>query len=340
MVAVMLLAIGGIADATVATKQIKVNYNNATLYANGKLVNVSAAQEPFLLNGVTYVPLRVAGEALNSFVNWDAATKSIRISSGATTEVTSLKAQITQKDQEIATLKTQIAALQKQLNEKTNLTDLEDNLIDDYDSLKDVSIKDITLDGNKDNVDVEIAVDLGRYDSEWADLTDRNIENWLDDLVGDIQNELTSNTVVEGVIINTDDDKNLVKFSKDGKDDLVVTFRDSSYRGGDAAAVEDALVDETYSVGQLDFTVSSVDYDEADDEAKVYLDAEDNNCSIVWAGLTNSTIKGYVESICSDIAGVYDDEDVNLDTLRVYFYDEDNSLLNSFKYDVGNDTLY
>lgn len=113
MTAVMLLALGGMAEASVATKQIKVNYNNIVIYANGKAVSLSAGQEPFLLNGVTYVPLRVAGEALNSNVNWVADTKSIYITSGASTEENNLKIQMALKDQEIANLKKQVEDLKK-----------------------------------------------------------------------------------------------------------------------------------------------------------------------------------------------------------------------------------
>jgi len=335
----MLLAIGGIANATVATKQIVANYNNLRLYVNGKLLNLSATEEPFILNGVTFVPLRAAGEALGSYINWDSATKSIRISSGASDEVTTLKAQLAQMGKENAALKAQNETLKTQLDKKTSLSDLEDNLIDDYASLKTVPIKDITLDGDKDNVKVKIKADMGKYKSKWADLTDRNITSWLGNLVGDIQNELTSRTVIEGVIINTVDNRDLVKFSKDGKNALKVTFKDASYRGGDATAVQNALAGETYSVSTLDFTVSSVKYDATYAVTKVYLIAEDNNSRTVWNGLSSTTIKSGVKVICSDIAGLYDDENVNLDTLRVYFYDKAGVLLKSYTYDVSSKTL-
>lgn len=65
------------------------------------------------MNGVTYVPLRVAGEALNSNVNWVADTKSIYITSGASTEENNLKIQMALKDQEIANLKKQVEDLKK-----------------------------------------------------------------------------------------------------------------------------------------------------------------------------------------------------------------------------------
>ncbi|AGL03602.1 copper amine oxidase N-terminal domain-containing protein [Desulfoscipio gibsoniae] len=340
MTAVMLLALGGMAEASVATKQIKVNYNNIVIYANGKAVSLSAGQEPFLLNGVTYVPLRVAGEALNSNVNWVADTKSIYITSGASTEENNLKIQMALKDQEIANLKKQVEDLKKNNDDKDDkddddLSDLEDDLMDDYDKLEDVYIDSIKLRGDEDHVKVEIEVDLDDYEDEWEDLTDRNIEDWLDDLVEYIQDELTDETVVDGTIYSTDDDE-LVEFDKDGKDRLEVDFNDDYFRGGseNASDVEDNLLNERFRVDDLKFTVSDISYDKDDDEVRVNFEPEDTDCATKWDDLNRRIIEDAVEDIGKDIANEFKDEDVKVETVRLYFYDEDNDLLDSYRYDV------
>ncbi|WP_347489306.1 copper amine oxidase N-terminal domain-containing protein [Desulfoscipio sp. XC116] len=343
----LLLALGGMAEASVASKQIKVQYNNIVIYADGKAVSVSADQEPFLLNGVTYVPLRVAGEALNSTINWQAETKTIQIIGGDTAATNSLKLQLTAKDQEITNLKKQVEDLKYQLDkkdkyDKDDLDGLEDDLLDDYDKLERVAIEDIKLDGDEDDVDVEIEVDLRDYGDEWEDLTDREIEDWLEDLTEYIQDELTEDTVVKGVIIDTHDDEELVKFDKDGDDRLDVDFKDEDYRGdsGNASDVEDELLNDKYDVDNMEFIVSQIKYDKDDDEVTVYLDARDDDCSELWADSNNNTIRNDVEDICRDIAEKFDDEDVKVDNVRAYFFDENDKSLDSYRYDFDIEILY
>jgi len=327
MTAVMLLVFGGMAEAMVANKQIQVNYNNVKIYTNGKMISLPVGQEPFLLNGVTYVPLRVAGEALNSTVNWEAETKTIYITDGTAKANSDLAAQLAQKNKEIADLKIQVADLQAKLDD--DLSDLEDNLLDDFDELEDVDIDDIKLDGDEDEVEVEVEVDLDDYEDEWADLTDSDIEDWLDDLVDYIQDELTNDTVVEGVIYSTDDDE-LVEFTKDGDDSLEVDFNDDDFRDA-ASGVEDSLMDETFEVDDLEFTVFYINYD--DDKVKVKFEAEDSDCAAEWEELSSDTIEDAEENIGEDIADEFEDEDVDVETVKLYFYDEDDNFIDSYYYE-------
>lgn len=207
--------------------------------------------------------------------------------------------------------------------------------MDDYDKLEDVYIDSIKLRGDEDHVKVEIEVDLDDYEDEWEDLTDRNIEDWLDDLVEYIQDELTDETVVDGTIYSTDDDE-LVEFDKDGKDRLEVDFNDDYFRGGseNASDVEDNLLNERFRVDDLKFTVSDISYDKDDDEVRVNFEPEDTDCATKWDDLNRRIIEDAVEDIGKDIANEFKDEDVKVETVRLYFYDEDNDLLDSYRYDV------
>ncbi len=44
--------------AKTGTEQLNATYNNIKMYLNGEKIN-SPAGEPFMVNGTTYVPLRV-----------------------------------------------------------------------------------------------------------------------------------------------------------------------------------------------------------------------------------------------------------------------------------------
>jgi len=246
---VFVLAMSGVGQATVATKQISVNYSNIKLVVDGKQIGYSAAQEPFILGGVTYVPLRLAAEALNSDVNWQGATKTINISGGSSVEVNTLKMQLEQKNNENASLKAQITSLQNQLdnckddlkdrdNEEDDFDDLideiEDDLNDDNDfesvseAVYDVDVDKISVSGNYDDEEVKVTINVdlsGTQQDEWDKLSNRAIEDFIDDVIDYIQDELDDEDFdeddfeISGKIYDTEDKDTLVKFNRDGNDD-------------------------------------------------------------------------------------------------------------------------
>ncbi|HBX23650.1 MAG TPA: hypothetical protein DEF34_08490 [Desulfotomaculum sp.] len=328
-------------EAAVGAKQVKIDYNNFIITVDGQPVNL-LGKEPFAINGTIYLPLRVVGEALNSSVNWQNETKTVSITSGPTAEVNSLRLQLTSKEQEIENLKKQVAVLQKQLAEGEDLSNLERDLIDDYDEIGDVPVDDITLDGDEDEVDVEVEVDLYRYEDEWNDLRDRDIENWLEDLVEYIQDELSEDTEINGEIINIDNGDVLVDFYKDGDDDLEVDYEDDDYRGGGSGSITDVaqgLSGESYYVGDIEFAVDNVSYN-INDIVTVHMDAEDDDAYDLWDDLSTGEIENDVEDICVDIAETFEnDANADPEVVRIYFYDENSDLLESYDYDVAYGSL-
>ncbi|MCG9969706.1 copper amine oxidase N-terminal domain-containing protein [Pelotomaculum terephthalicicum JT] len=335
------------AEATVAKAPINVDYQDIVIYVNGNAVSVQANEEPFIYDSRTFLPVRALAEALNLNVEWIGEAKAVKISGNTTTDINSLaekdleiqnlKLQISQKDSEIQSLNDKIASLES----NDDIGSLEDELISDYDYLEDVKIEDISLDGDEDDVDVNIEVDLNDYADEWEYLDDSDIEDWIEDLVGSIQDGLSDYTVVDGEIIDIDSDDVLVEFYKDGDDSLEVDFGDEDYRSDtDAEDVEDDLKGDSYYVSSIEFTVTSVNYDEDDDNVTVKLEAVDDDAATEWEDLTSSTINSKVKDICKDIAETFDeDADISLDTVTIYFYDEDSYSLDNFEYDVDDDDL-
>jgi hypothetical protein len=77
--------------ASVANKNIKVNYKNIKLYIEDVLVIPKDANgnvvEPFEYNGTTYLPIRSIANALGKDVAWDSKTNSIYLGKHIATEV-------------------------------------------------------------------------------------------------------------------------------------------------------------------------------------------------------------------------------------------------------------
>ena len=110
------------------------------------------------------------------------------------------------------------------------IADLEDELFSDYRKLEGVRLSDIGLSGSKSKVTVEIEVDLGFYDKEWADLSNSTIKSWLQDICDDIQDFYNDDTQITGEIIDIDSDDTLIDFSKKGTSSLKINYEDSDYR--------------------------------------------------------------------------------------------------------------
>ncbi len=337
LTAALTLTLVGTAYTTTGEKLIEATYRGIVIMVNGNTLTPEPGMgEPFIVTseGRTYVPIRMAAEALGLNVEWVDWLNAVQITgSTSSSELEALKAENTR-------LKADLQAY-KDKEKGMNLGDLEDDLFYDYGKLKDVKIKDIILDGDKDDVGVQIKVDLYDYAAKWKKLTDSDIQYWLEDLVDDIQYELSKSAYVSGKITDIDSGDVLVKFSKDGSSKLKTTFYDDRYRTGGQTAddVIKGIKGDGYDVGGIDFTVSDISYDKDAKEASVTLKA-DYNASSSWAGLDyRYDIKPDLTDVCEDIADIFADEGFSLKTMLIDIRNNNNSRLDSYDYDVDRGRL-
>ena len=334
VVLVLSFAVGAMGAKT--TKQLTAIFRNIELVVNGQLLQTK--EEPFIINGRTYVPLRVISEALEAWVDWDEANSSITIKTSSTSdEAEALKIQLIQKDLQIEQLQAEIERLKSGSGSSKSdgdLKDLEKELNDDFRRLEDVRIDNISLSGDKDDVDVEIEVDLYRYDDEWEDLKDKEIKSWVEDICKDIQKYFSKDTYVSGEIVDIDSDKTLVTFNKKGTSSLSISYKDSKYRkGGDKTIyeVEDDLKGEKYTVDGIRFEIDYIDYRTSNDVITVRLVATEKGADKI----DDDELEDAAEEIGEEIAERFiDDADMDPDTVIIEFYDKDNESLGDFEYDV------
>lgn len=225
------------------------------------------------------------------------------------------------------------------VNDRDNigLANLENELLDEYSTIEEVSVENIELVGNKNRVNVKIEVELDEYKDEWADLNNRDIKNYLTNLVDEIQDELYQDTIVKGEIINIDNDNLLVKFSKHGTGNLIINYYDDNVK--DINDVEDKLKGNEFNIGNIDFKITSINYDE-NDEITVVLKSRKYITASEWDDLKNRVIEDNVETMCEELAKAFqDDADAEPEIVHVKLYNKYSYFLASFDYDVDNETL-
>lgn len=61
------------------TKTAQLYYNNIKVSLNGASIPLNGNNEPFIIDGTTYLPVRAISEALNLQVDWDASSNTVRL---------------------------------------------------------------------------------------------------------------------------------------------------------------------------------------------------------------------------------------------------------------------
>lgn len=198
------------ASAEVATKNLQAKYNNIKVLYNG--YQVSTPVEPFIVNGTTYIPLRMMAGVFNKDITWDGTNYTINVLDKPDTGA---QAQLAVKDAEITRLKNQIAALNEEIQDLEDeldddddddfddeLDDLEDYLNDEYEDYEGLEWV-ISLDGDEDDIEVEIELD-DDYIDDFDDLTTRDIEDLVESIVEEIWDEFDADITGE-IIVDGDD---------------------------------------------------------------------------------------------------------------------------------------
>lgn len=303
----------GFAASQKFKKNLEAWYNSVTIVVNGR--EMSSQVQPFVANGTTYVPLRTMANIFDKNIQWDGTNNKAIITDKPNNNVASLKNQIIIKNLEISELKNEISKLKSELEdaEGMDIDDLEDQLSGDYDEYKDAEF-DISISGDEDDITVEIEIDLEDYKDEWDDLDKDDIEDYLQDIVDDILDEY-EDADIEGTIVDSDSDDELVEFDIDRDDDVDLSRFSASI---DLDDYEDDLKDDYHDYfDDIELSIK-LDGDKDDIEFTVYLDYDDYDDE--WDNLSSGDIEEFMENIYDDIRDEYEDADID-----GYIYDDDNN---------------
>jgi len=207
-----------IAQTIQAYTGVKIIYNNQELVDE---------KTPYIINGSTYVPLRMLMENFDKTVNFEPSTNRVIINDKADTgsssqiyelnsTISSLNGQIAKLQSEnsslasknealtsenktltskVTSLTNQVASLQ---DDDDELSDIEDDLQDDYDDAGDDYLNDddivvsISLSGDDDDVELEIYLDFSDSDKndDMTDISYTTIKSLLKRIYNDCADEL------------------------------------------------------------------------------------------------------------------------------------------------------
>ncbi|WP_102345081.1 stalk domain-containing protein [Bacillus sp. Marseille-P3661] len=279
-------------DASQARKSLDAHYNNIKIMNNNQLVSVEPSDEPFIVNGTTFIPLRMMGELFNKSVIWDGVTQTIKIADNSTpisqATIDSLKAQISAKDAQILKLQTELNNLK---GKEVDLGDLEDQLNDDYGDYDDIDDVEIFLAGDEDLIDIRIDVDS----RDWDDLSDSEKEDFLQEIVDDILDDY-EDAEIEGTIKDGYNSDTLATFESNSDGDI--EFENT---GVDLDDLEDQLNDDYEDFRDLDDVAISLSGDEEDIDITIEVDKAD------WDTLDEDEKLDFLQDIVDDMLDEFED---------------------------------
>lgn len=297
LISLILLLVAAIAApptlAAGSEKYLKANYGVQILFNNNVLTSTN---QPFIVDGTTYVPLRMLMESFgDKQIVWDGTSKRVLITSGISQmetlymqQIASRNTQITELQNKVKTLEAQLAAAEDAADD-VDLDNLEDDLNDDYEDFEGLDLS-ITLSGDNEEITLKIAID----DVDWDTLTASKKEDLLQDICDDIWDEAEDadiiGTIKDGATI-------LDRFSVEADDNVSLSDLDLD-------ELEDALNDDYWDYQNLDFQFT-LSGDENDITVKIDIDRDD------WADLSTTRKEVLLQNICEDLWDEAEDADID-----------------------------
>ncbi|MBU5676517.1 copper amine oxidase N-terminal domain-containing protein [Alkaliphilus sp. MSJ-5] len=297
-----------------ATKTLQALYGSSKIIINGK--DVTQTIEPFIVDGTTYIPLRVVANTFNKKVDWNPLTSTAYITDDLTQVNEHFQAEILKRDVEIMNLQSRLKQLEKEVESKKeiSLSDLEKQLNKDHGEYKNIEF-DISLSGSASKVNVKIDVDLYDYKKEWNGLSSSKRESYLQDIVDDVLDAYDGANVY-GSIKDIDAKKTILEFTTTSKGVVKIEKESTTSNTSNKtiSKLEKDLDNEYYDYfGDIDLYIK-LEGNKNDVTFSIELDSKEYGSA--WRKLSSDKIKKLMSFIYDDI----EDElgDVNIEG---YVYD-------------------
>lgn len=302
--------------ASPVIKTLRAQYMGIKFSYNGKIVD-PGNQEPFVVDQTTYVPIRMVGELVGKNVQWDGNNKLISINDTVDQTLVQKDLEIIQLKAEIESLKQQLEAAKKQTpptqtedknTSKISLSNLEDDINEDYGELKGV-VFDIYLSGDSKEIEIEMETDLYRYKKYWDKLSEEDVEKHLEKICKAIW-EVYDKAKIVGDLYDIDEREYVLEFSTDSRKKLTVEYVNKL----DLSKLEDEL-DNRYE-HYLPNIYLSLDIKGDEEEIEYYLNV-DYNRYLDWYYLEDDQVKTLMGKIYDDIKKAAP----NATSIEGYIYD-------------------
>lgn len=318
MVVLLILAVGTAVYAAPTSVKLTA-YQGIKIFYNG--IDITGTDQPYIINNRTYVPLRLLMNNFGKNIGWDDANNQVIISDNGSSvsdlqqlanEIESLQKKNSELQKTINTLNAKLANSEEDGASDASLSDIKSELEDyiedagsDYfgDSGLDFTF---SLTGDEDEISYTIRMDFDDSDdySDLSEVSDSDIEEFLDDLESEISNQIDGTDYedadIAGKLVDSDDSSLYVR-SDDG--DFTYSWDEDHASIDD---IEEAVADYFNDYGSNYFDEADVSMDvilsgDADDiEYEITIDCTGSTYADI-SEIGSSTIKTVMSAVKSRI---------------------------------------
>lgn len=330
------------AEAGISAPLTVQAYPGVKIFNGGQ--ELTDTNQPYIINNVTYIPLRMLMNSFDKNVYWDSINYRVIVTAGSAEA--NKDAQIKELQSTIATLNARIASMEAQAKYSSDISlreikealedEFEDDAGDDYFDDDDIEVASIKVSGDEDDISFTIKLDFSnsRNYSNLKKLNKRDIRDFLDDVREIIEDEIDGTDYedadITGKLVDYDYSKYYVE--QDKKGNYEYSWDSDEVSESDLEDVlEDEFADDVgdryFDDGDIDWKSVSVDIDEDDEEIYYvikldfsYADDYDN-----LEELNKSDVANFLDDVRDTIEEEIEDTDCEDYIITGKLVDNDNS---------------
>lgn len=308
----VILSSAAFAAGKVYTKQLTATYGRINFNYNGtdvtQQIETKYGTPAFISGGYSYAPVRAIADIVGVEVRWDPTTFTAYLTGNDTTNNSFLQSEVNRLRGENEALKAKVNSGNYSDSDKS-ISDIEKQLKKDYEDYEKVRF-DIRLTGNNRRADLEVKTDLGssKNKDKWDDLSDRDIERFIEKMVDDIQRDY-KDCDVRGFIRDSDTRDDLYTFSKDGTRRIEITQEKNSSLKDVEKALDKKHSDGLKGIKNVEFKVKN----ERKSEYTVTVEVNYSKYEDEWNKISDSNIESFMDDVQRTTSKELDDRKAEID---------------------------
>ncbi len=268
-----------------------------SIYYNGNPVRLE--KPPLVVNGSTYLPLRVLADLFNKAIQWDARTNSIDMADRTDPLIGILKEEMVKKDLKVKELDEKIKLMEKQAaGQNMNIDDVEEEIREALGTHAGVSFL-ILLSGNENEVRVKLYTDLKEDQKAWNRLSSSEKLEYLQEL-GDAITTYYPEARIKGYAIDMKDSRRLMTFNSSPTGDM----RFGTYKNYSTISTLEDMFNDEYRNYLADMCIGvKLLGNETNPVFEIHIPYEKYKAK--WEATSDSRVKNLMGKITADIEAAF-----------------------------------
>jgi len=281
-------------------KIVQGTESDARIIYNGK--EAVLGLKPVLINGSNYLSVRAVSSLFEKNIYWDSSKNEIIITDKTNPQLEYLSSELAIKDKTIQELEAKLKKLESKAvsTERLSIEELQEKINNEFWNYEGVSYR-VILSGNEDEIRTIFEIDMSRDKSSWNSLSAKERYELVEEVAEVIMEEYAS-AKIKGYYKDISDSRILFSFYYNWEGELVK----GNYENYSAISILEEEFNNEYAdyLKGIHFTFTLKGNDNIT-EFTAYIQRD--RFRKEWNSLSDKSLKNFMEKLCSDIAGEFEE---------------------------------